>query len=296
MINEEKIANTKIQFDLMFARAFAEMQGDDAIWRQLSIEVPTTKPTVQFNWLSQNPVFKEWVGERDLAKLGNEKFSISVKKWANGLEVDQDDLDDDQLGLYGPQILRLAEQAAIHRTNRMVDYLVNGFATTEFGACFDGLAFFSDSHAFGDNKGTAALDASSYEAAHQKMMEFVDDNGEPLNVQGTHLIVGPKKAAAGRTLVESQIVSGDSNPNFGTAKLVVAKKLRGTYDDYWFLADLSKAVKPLIMLMRREVGFRSVTGADSVDKFKLDKLYFGADARYEVGYGLPQLVYGSIVA
>lgn len=61
----------------------------------------------------------------------------------------------------------------------------------------------------------------------------------------------------------------------------------------WFLLDNSRALKPLILQMRRKAKFISKT-AETDDNVFLKKEYlYGVDGRWNVGFGLWQMAYGS---
>jgi phage major head subunit gpT-like protein len=69
----------------------------------------------------------------------------------------------------------------------------------------------------------AALTAANYEAARLVMQSFKRDGGDPLGINPTHLVVDPTNEAAARALLDKQFLSGgESNANFGTAKLIVS--------------------------------------------------------------------------
>jgi len=84
--------------------------------------------------------------------------------------------------------------------------------------------------------------------------------------------------------------------NFQTTQLWVSAKITGANAAKWFLLDLSHAMKPLVFLSRREVRFDSVgvTAENTSDaRFLSRKMFFGASARYNVGYGPWQMAVGS---
>jgi phage major head subunit gpT-like protein len=67
------------------------------------------------------------------------------------------------------------------------------------------------------------LNTTYYGAALTAMMSFKDDEGSPLGITPTHLVVPPSLMEAGKTLVENPLVStGGTNPWYNTTKLVVA--------------------------------------------------------------------------
>lgn len=66
------------------------------------------------------------------------------------------------------------------------------------------------------------LDATAYAAARAAMMSFTNDEGAPLGIMPTHLIVPPTLESAGRTVLEAEKnAAGASNVWYHTAELVV---------------------------------------------------------------------------
>jgi phage major head subunit gpT-like protein len=62
----------------------------------------------------------------------------------------------------------------------------------------------------------------------------------------------------------------------------------------WFLMDLSRTfMKPLVMQNRQSVRFVSLDRDTDENVFMKRQFLYGADARYNVGFGFHQLVYGS---
>lgn len=61
----------------------------------------------------------------------------------------------------------------------------------------------------------------------------------------------------------------------------------------WYLLDVTKPVKPLILQMRRNYAFVSMDKADDEAVFMQKLFRYGVDARLNVGYGLWQLAWGS---
>jgi phage major head subunit gpT-like protein len=61
---------------------------------------------------------------------------------------------------------------------------------------------------------------------------------------------------------------------------------------YWYLASLGM-MKPLIVQMRKKVVFVSKASLTDDNVFFKKEFYFGADGRYNVGYGLPQMMFAS---
>jgi phage major head subunit gpT-like protein len=268
--------------------------------------VSSDSASEEHTWLGTVPGFTEWLGDRKLGSLRADGFSLKNRKWSNGLRVDRDTIVDDKLGLVRPRIQMLAMKARQHRPQLMVEVLANGFdgADPEIGSglAYDGAFLFSDSHKDGDgpqqsNLGTAALDHAAYGAARRQMRKLVDEYGDPLAVTPSHLLVGPDLEDVGRMILEREdmVESGATVRNIyrGSAELLVSPRLVGPWARYWFLADLTKPVRPLILQIREEIQFAALEEMNNDPAFMRDEHKFGANARYAVGPGLWQLVYGS---
>lgn len=61
----------------------------------------------------------------------------------------------------------------------------------------------------------------------------------------------------------------------------------------WYLIDASKVIKPIILQKRRDYKFVAMDNPTDEQVFNRELYRYGTDARLNVGYGLPQLAYGS---
>lgn len=70
------------------------------------------------------------------------------------------------------------------------------------------------------------LDVTNVQAALQAMASFKDDDGEPLDLMGTTLVVGASQAEVARSLINRELInSGESNPLFRRLEVVVSGRL-----------------------------------------------------------------------
>ncbi len=308
IVNVAEHDASKIGFHAAFMQSLVNTSDDPL--NELFTVVPSNRKVEEWDWMGDLPVFEEWKTDRKLATLEAFKLRVENKKWSNGIRIKADDVKDDALGLIGPSIAGLAQVAHNHRWDMLVQLLLNGFAGSAFpelgnGLGYDGAFFFSDSgHRGGnDNKMTAALDSAGLVAAQLLLRSMKTYDGlHPLRTKGTHLIVGPKlEWTAEKLLTQEYLASGESNPHRNKYKLIVSDRIEGTYDDYWFLADLSKPIKPFLFQMREEISTSGIVGGqgsnnDSLPRFQYDELWYGAEARYNVGYFEHRLIVGSAVA
>ena len=70
-----------------------------------------------------------------------------------------------------------------------------------------------------------AISATSFAAAKLAMTTQFKPDGTVINVQPTHMLVGPTNEAAARALLKAEFISGSTNPWFNAVELVVINAL-----------------------------------------------------------------------
>jgi phage major head subunit gpT-like protein len=58
----------------------------------------------------------------------------------------------------------------------------------------------------------------------------------------------------------------------------------------WYVMDLTRAIRPLVVQKRRDYAFRAITNLNDAEVFMKDRFLFGVDARTNAGPGLWQLI------
>jgi len=305
----------RVGFHVAFLESLEAMGPDEL--EALFTEVQSSTSIEEWEWLGDLPGFEEWKGDRKLGDLDAYKLRIVNRDWSNGLRAHQNQFKDDRLGLFAPKVAALAQKARRHRSDLMVKMLLNGFAGNVYpeagdGLGYDGAFFFSTTHSSGggpnqSNRITTALGAAGLEEAELKLQSLKTADGkDPLDLAGTHIICGPKLEATARRLVSQELVPNsagtatESNIHRGRYEVMVSRRIAGAQDDYWFLADLSAPIKPMIFQNREEISTSAIVGAqggsgDSVPRFQRGELWFGAEARYAVAYFAWQTIVGAIV-
>lgn len=96
------------------------------------------------------------------------------------------------------------------------EYLAGGEARGAAGYTFWQLAY----------RSTKTLNAANYEAAKAAMAALTNDEGEPLGVKPTHIVVGVSNVAAAKTLFMAQnLAGGASNIYYQDLTVVEAERL-----------------------------------------------------------------------
>lgn len=310
----EKYENAKIGFRAAFMDYLErEVDPPGRSIMPLAMKTQSSGPSEEYIFIGDLPGFEEWKDDRKMGELAAHKIVVSNKNFASGVRIHRNEIMDDRLGIVGQRIAGLAQKARRHPDDLLMKLLLNGFSGTAYPETGDGLAytgqlFFANAHTLEggaatiDNLATAAFSESALEAAVLQMRGFRTwDNQDPLDLNPSHIIVGPKLEFAAKRLVGQQLRvrtagdGADTNIHYGAFEVIVSPRLVGTYDDYWFLADLTQAMKPIIWQSREDLTTAAQIDWSSDDMFKRGQMNFGAQARYGVGYFDPRLIVGSAV-
>jgi len=217
IINQAAMAGIYKTFSTIFNQALEAAASQVDL---VAMRVPSTGRSVDYKWLGNFPQMREWLGDRVIKDLSGFHYEIVNKPYESTIEVDRDDIEDDQIGVYTPMIQGLAQSAKVHPDILAFALLKLGFSTK----CYDGQYFFDTDH----------------------------------EVKGVSV--------------------ANSGGGSGTG---------------WYLMDLSRPIKPLILQLRRAPEFVAMDKPDDQNVFMRKKFVYGVDDRKNVGFGLWQLAYGS---
>lgn len=211
-----------------FSAAFARGLGQaDSMYERVATVVPSTTGQNEYGWLGKIPRVREWLGDRVVNQLKGHTYTIKNRKFENTIEVEADDIDDDNVGIYGPLFEEMGQSAPAHYNEIVYGLLADGFSAK----CYDGQFFFDTDH------------------------PVLDEDGE------TMISVANTDGGAGAP---------------------------------WILVDDKRALKPIILQMRKRMGQLVAKDAPTDDNvFDRDVYKYGIDGRHNVGFGFWQFAWGS---
>lgn len=260
----------------------------------------TNMPLKRYKWLRSNPRMVPWLGERRIEKLSADSHVIENEDWAIGIEVDRDDLRDDadMVGVMR-QIRGLADSGMDTLEEEVVGVYTNGF-TADGGLSYDGQFLIDADHTItGDGSGTSqsnlltdALSPTSFVAAYERMIGFVDDKGRGLRIKPKYLLHGPSTWSLARDILEKDYVGGgDSNVNKNLVSRVMSHHIQ---DGKWFLIGEAGGMAPVILQIRQDPEFRApVQSLEDFEAYRNKRYHFGVDATFGVAPAAWPLVVGS---
>ncbi len=283
----------------VFFEALDSTSGD---YERIATIVPSESDQETYAWLGAVPSMREFTDERMPLGFLEHDYSIRNKTWESSIAIERAAIEDDKLGQIKLRVMSLAREAKRHMDELVFTLLGNGFTTR----CYDGQYFFDTNHAEGEsgtqsNKGTDELGAESLRAAITAMMKFKDDRGKLLGVSPDLLVVPPDLQWTAMELLESTYYwPGEGTTTANTASNVLKGRLDLLVSPYltdasdWFVLSTKGILKPIILQSRTPVEFAALE-ADSESGFMRDEYVYGVRARYNAGYGLWQMAYGSQV-
>lgn len=292
VINQQSLNNLYKTYSITFNKAFEEAEVN---YPKIAMTVPSETRETTYAWMGQIPNMREWIGSREIQKLYAYDYTIKNKDFELTLQIPANDIADDQYGIYVPLFSEMGLSVQKHPDTLLFNLL--GTAFTE--ECYDGVSFFSSKHplskhskAVQANVGNKKLNAESYAEARAQMMTIKGEAGNPLNIVPDLLIVAPQNEAVARELLFADMIAGCSNVNKNTCDLLVVPELSG-YPEQWYLLSTKRYVKPFVFQQRAKAKLVCKNKLEDDNVFFDNEVIYGVHARYNVGFGLWQLAYGS---
>ncbi len=292
VINQKNLNSLFVGYSAMFNKAFSETPVN---YPKIAMTIPSETNETTYAWMGQIPNMREWIGSREIQNLMVHDYVVKNRTFELTLKIPVNDIADEQYGVYAPLVSEMGLSAKKHPDSLTFDLLRDGFKRK----CYDGVSFFSDSHPMGgqdkavqSNMGNKKLTAESYTEARSQMMTIKGESHRSLNIVPDLLVVAPQKEAIARELLFADLIAGSSNVNKNTCDLLVVPEL-SDYAEQWYLFCTKRYVKPFVFQEREKPKLVCKNKENDDNVFFDDEVIYGIKARYNVGFGLWQLAYGS---
>jgi phage major head subunit gpT-like protein len=257
-----------------YRHGFAHVQGEFYIAREeaqqsswtpmLASVFDSDMPQEEYPWLGQTPKLRKWTGERSAQQLRDDVITLINEEWETGIKIPIREWRRDKTGQLRVRVGELAQEIVEHPM-----YLIGQLLLAN-GNAYDGVAYYSGSHAVGgvtiDNDlgtgdglaggatPTVAQQATNIQKLLQALLSFKGDQGTPLNrrAKGFTIMVPTNMLGATVGALNDQFVtSGVSNTMQGikafgyTFSVIVNPDLDGVANTMHMFRDDGR-VKPFI--------------------------------------------------
>lgn len=222
LINSANLDALRAGFSNRFQAGMAQAPSQHKL---ITTQFNSTTASNKYGWLGELPGMRKWVGPRVIHGLNQYDYSIENEDWEETISVNRNNIEDDNLGIYGPRFDAMGRAVGSSFDTLSFGHLKNGWTVP----CYDKQNFFDTDH------------------------PVLDENGKPVSVANTD--------------------GGAGAP--------------------WFLIDSKQPINPVILQIRKPAQF--VTKDDPKDdRVFMNKEYlYGADGRWNVGFGFWQWCWGS---
>jgi len=221
-VNAANLSALRVGFKTTFQGALNEASSQ---WERVATEVTATTKEQTYGWLGKIPNVREWIGPRAVQNLEQHDYKIKEKVWELTIAVDRDDIETDNLGIYGPLFAELGTSTGAKKDLLVYSSLKDGFNSP----CYDGQSFFDTDH------------------------PVLGEDGKEISVANT---------------------DGGAGPG-------------------WYLLDTSRSLKPIILQKRKDFEFVPKDNLNDDNVFYNKRFVYGADARFNTGFGFWQFAWGS---
>lgn len=176
------IFSAEARSEFMAGRVAAQDKPLPAAYGQFTTEYNSTTKVETHAYMTSLPRLKRFKGVESSVSLIDHTYTVTNYPYRAGpVKVSRDTIDDDQKQGYLNQIRALPELARKDMGHIALSHLAAG--TTNL--CFDGTAFFANSHTFGSGDNLDTANYASNDGVTHKVIALVCDNPsmKPLLVQ-----------------------------------------------------------------------------------------------------------------
>lgn len=141
MVTAASLTALQVGFKKNFQDAFTATRPD-ADFTRVATVINSTSKSETYGWLGKFPKMREWVGDRVIKDMEAKGYTITNKDFEATVGVDRNDIEDDNLGVYGPLMQEMGVSAAQQPDDLTFGLMAQGTAET----CYDGQYFFDTDH------------------------------------------------------------------------------------------------------------------------------------------------------
>lgn len=146
LLNSTSLTTLRTSFDASFQRGLGQAGSQ---YSRVATTINSTTKTNEYGWLGKFPKMRKWLGDRVVNGIAAHKYSITNEPYENTIGVDRDDIEDDNVGIYGPLFQEMGLATASHPDELVWPLMKDGFNQL----CYDGQNYFDTDHPVLDENG-----------------------------------------------------------------------------------------------------------------------------------------------
>jgi phage major head subunit gpT-like protein len=154
LVNAANLDSLRVGFKTTFQKGLGQAS---TAYQRIATVVPASTKEQKYGWLGRIPNVREWIGARAVQNLMQADYSIREKPLELTIGVDRDDIETDNLGIYGPMFEEMGQSTGAQWDLMCFAQLKAGFATN----CYDGQFFFDTDHPVLDENGNMTTVANT---------------------------------------------------------------------------------------------------------------------------------------
>lgn len=159
--------------EFMQGKLAADEKPFPAAYEQFTTSMPSSTRVETHVYMSNLPRLREFNGYQAATRLVNKEYTVANKEYRIGpVSVRKTDLDDDQVGGYLRSIQALPGRGQKDIGHQLLAHLAAGTTNT----CFDGSAFFANSHTVGSGDNLDTANFASNDGVTHYCIGLVIDN------------------------------------------------------------------------------------------------------------------------
>lgn len=309
-----KIAEFMQLADMAFNKSLEGQTAQAQLWKQFTTEVPSATRSNVYPWMAKTTGINKWEGDRIIQTATARTYQLENETFEGTIGFDMNDVADDQLDIYSKPLEQLAQDVAEFPLFKLTEKIVAGNSTV----CWDNQFFFDVDHPVDiddASKGTqsnnligagynlAADPIAAFKAVRAAQRRWKRTDGRRTGYLGNLIIVGPDLEEPARQIEQafnvvkvvknvaaSENVAATSTENIfkGEVSVMVLDELDASA---WYLADVRKPIKPMLLQTRTPPQFDILGNRDHANVFNRRQLLAGVDFRMGFGYTFPGLMF-----
>ena len=105
----------------------AAFEATESNWQLVAMEVPSNGASNTYAWIEKFPRLRKWIGDKTVKQLKGHAYTIQNDDFEATVEIDRNDIEDDNLGIYKPQAEMAGESSKQWADDLVFQTLTKGF-------------------------------------------------------------------------------------------------------------------------------------------------------------------------